>query len=169
MKMLIGGRPAGDGADVEVANPFDGSVVGTVPEATPEEVERALSVATEGASVMGRLPRVERAAVLARASDGIESRTGQLARTIAAESGKTVREAEGEVARAVQTFRVASEEARRFAGEVVPFDGAPTGTDRFGFFLRVPLGVVVAITPFNFPLNLAAHKVAPAIAAGNSV
>ncbi len=167
--MLIGGRPAGDGADVEVVNPFDGSVVGTVPEATPEEVERALSVAVEGAFVMRRLPRVERAAVLARASEAIESRTGQLARTIAAESGKTVREAEGEVARAVQTFRVASEEARRFAGEVVPFDGAPTGTDRFGFFLRVPLGVVVAITPFNFPLNLAAHKVAPAIAAGNSV
>jgi len=169
MKMLIGGRPAGDGADVEVVNPFDGSVVGTVPEATPEEVERALCVAVEGAFVMDRLPRVERAAVLARASDGIESRAGQLARTIAAESGKTVREAEGEVARAVQTFRVASEEARRFAGEVVPFDGAPTGTDRFGFFLRVPLGVVVAITPFNFPLNLAAHKVAPALAAGNSV
>ena len=167
--MLIGGGQAGDGADVEVLNPFDGSVVGTVPAATPEEVERALATAVEGASTMRRLPRVERAAVLARAADGIDSRADQLAETIAAESGKTVREAGGEVARAVQTFRVASEEARRLAGEVVPFDGAPTGTDRFGFFLRVPLGLVVAITPFNFPLNLAAHKVAPALAAGNSV
>ncbi|MFH1690562.1 MAG: aldehyde dehydrogenase family protein [Candidatus Eisenbacteria bacterium] len=167
--MLIGGRPVGDGPDVEVRNPFDGSVVGTVPEATEEEVELALSVATEGASVVGRLPRVERAAVLARAAELIESSGEQLTRTIASESGKTVREAEGEVGRAVQTFRVASEEARRLAGEVVPFDGAPTGRDRFGFYLRVPLGVIVAITPFNFPLNLAAHKVAPAIAAGNSV
>jgi acyl-CoA reductase-like NAD-dependent aldehyde dehydrogenase len=118
---------------------------------------------------MRRLPRVERAAVLARAAELIESRSDDLARTIAAESGKTIREAAGEVGRAVQTFRVSSEEARRLAGEVVPFDGAPTGGDRFGFYLRVPLGVVVAITPFNFPLNLAAHKVAPAIAAGNSV
>ncbi len=169
MKMLIGGTAAGDGAEVPVRNPFDGSVVDTAPAATPDEVERALCLAMEGASAMGRLPRVERVAVLARAADGIKLRAGQLARTIAEESGKTVREAEGEVARAVQTFRVASEEARRLAGELVPFDGAPTGTDRFGFFLRVPLGLVVAITPFNFPLNLAAHKVAPALAAGNSV
>ncbi len=167
--MLIGGSSVGDGPDVEVRNPFDGSVVGTVPEATEEEVELALSVAAEGASVMRRLPRADRAAVLARAAELIEARDEALTRTIASESGKTVREARGEVARAVQTFRVASEEARRLAGEVVPFDGAPTGRDRFGFYLRVPLGVIVAITPFNFPLNLAAHKVAPAIAAGNSV
>ncbi|MCK4408702.1 MAG: aldehyde dehydrogenase family protein, partial [Candidatus Eisenbacteria sp.] len=76
MKMLIGGRAAGDGADILVRNPFDGSVVGTVPAATPEEVERALCSAVEGASVMRRLPRVERAGILARAADGIQSRTG---------------------------------------------------------------------------------------------
>jgi len=169
MKMLIGGRSAGAGPEVEVTNPFDGAVVGTVPEATPAELEDALATAVRGAEIMRGLPRVERAAVLAGASEGLEARAEELARTIASESGKTLREASGEVARAVQTFRVASEEARRLAGEVVPFDGAPTGTDRFGFFLRVPLGVVVAITPLNFPLNLAAHKVAPALAAGNSV
>jgi acyl-CoA reductase-like NAD-dependent aldehyde dehydrogenase len=169
LKMLIGGRAAGSGPGVGVLNPFDGSVVGTVHEATEDEVELALSVAAEGASVMRKLSRFDRAGVLARASELIESRADALALTIASESGKTLREASGEVSRAVQTFRVASEEARRLAGEVVPFDGAPTGTDRFGFYLRVPLGVVVAITPFNFPLNLAAHKVAPAIAAGNSV
>ena len=169
MKMLIGGRAVGDGPEFKVLNPFDGAVVGTAHEATRQEIELALSVAAEGASVMRRFTRAERAAVLARASELIESRRETLARTIASESGKTIREAVGEVGRAVQTFRVASEEARRLAGEVVPFDGAPTGRDRFGFYLRVPLGVVVAITPFNFPLNLAAHKVAPAIAAGNSV
>jgi len=167
--MLIGGRPVGEGPECEVLNPFDGSVVDTVCEATEQETELALSTALEGASVMRRLPRVDRVAVLARASELIEGRAEGLARTIASESGKTLREAGGEVARAVQTFRVASEEARRLAGEVVPFDGAPTGRDRFGFYLRVPVGIVVAITPFNFPLNLAAHKVAPAIAAGNSV
>ena len=169
MKMLIGGRPAGEGLEFEVVNPFDGSVVDTAYEATEQEIETALSTASEGASVMRRLPRVDRAAVLSRASELIEGRAERLSGTIARESGKTLREAGGEVGRAVQTFRVASEEARRLAGEVVPFDGAPTGRDRFGFYLRVPLGVVVAITPFNFPLNLAAHKVAPAIAAGNSV
>jgi len=169
MKMLIGGKPVGSGAEIEVLNPFDGSVAGAVPAATSEEVELALAVSVEGAEVMRALPRVDRAAVLARASDGLAARSGDLALTIATESGKTLREATGEVARAVQTFKVAAEEARRLAGEVVPFDGAPTGKDRFGFFLRVPLGVVVAITPFNFPLNLAAHKVAPAIAAGNAV
>jgi glyceraldehyde-3-phosphate dehydrogenase (NADP+) len=169
MKMLIGGKAAGAGPEIEVLNPFDGSVIDTVPAATPAEVDEALDVAVKGAEIMSRWPRVERAAVLSKASDILAERSAELAVTIASESGKTVREASGEVGRAVQTFRVASEEARRLAGEVVPFDGAPTGKDRFGFFLRVPVGVVVAVTPFNFPLNLAAHKVAPAIAAGNSV
>jgi glyceraldehyde-3-phosphate dehydrogenase (NADP+) len=167
--MLIGGRSVAGNAMVEVHNPFDGSVVGLVPEATGEQIEEALSVALLGAASMAALPRVERAAVLQRASEEIARRSERLTRTIALESGKTLAEASGEVGRAVQTFRVASEEARRTAGEIVPFDGAPSGTDRFGFYLRVPLGVIVAITPFNFPLNLAAHKVAPAIAAGNAV
>lgn len=169
MDMLIGGRAVGGGRVLSVRNPFDGSVVGTVPEATALQVDEALAAAAEGARMMERLPRVERAAILSRTSDALEDRRESLALTISAESGKTVREARAEVGRAVQTFRVASEEARRLAGEVVPFDGAPTGTDRFGFTLRVPLGTIVAITPFNFPLNLAAHKLAPALAAGNSV
>jgi glyceraldehyde-3-phosphate dehydrogenase (NADP+) len=169
MKMLIGGRRVGDGAEIGVLNPYDGSVIDTVPEATPGEIETALSTAAEGARVMESLPRVERADILSLASATIAARSDRLSATIARESGKTLREAAGEVARAVETFRVSAEEARRLAGEVVPFDGAPTGRDRFGFYLRVPLGTVVAITPFNFPLNLAAHKVAPAIAAGNAV
>lgn len=169
MKMLIGGRQAGEGAAIDVLNPYDGSVIDTVPEATPSEVEAALAASVEGARVMESLPRAERAGILARASAAIDAGSERLSATIARESGKTLREASGEVSRAVETFRLAAEEARRLAGEVVPFDGAPTGRDRFGFYLRVPLGTVVAITPFNFPLNLAAHKVAPAIAAGNSV
>jgi glyceraldehyde-3-phosphate dehydrogenase (NADP+) len=167
--MFIGGRPVGSESTVEVRNPFDGSLVGLVPEATNEQLDEALSVAERGAELMAAVPRVDRSAILARTSGLIEERADGLAKLISLESGKTLREATGEVRRAVETFRVASEEARSLSGEVVPFDGAPTGTDHFGFFLRVPLGIVVAITPFNFPLNLAAHKLAPALAAGNSV
>jgi glyceraldehyde-3-phosphate dehydrogenase (NADP+) len=167
--MLIGGSSVSGTSTMEVLNPFDGSVVGCVPEATDGQLEEALSAAVRGAAVMAAVPRFERAAVLKRASDEIARRTEGLSRTIALESGKTLTEAAGEVGRAVETFRVASEEARRTAGEIVPFDGAPTGTDHFGFYMRVPLGVIVAVTPFNFPLNLAAHKVAPALAAGNAV
>lgn len=166
---MIAGRETGAQRTIEVTNPFNGEVVGTVPEATPEHVERALAASVDGAALMGRMSRFERAAILSRVSSVLEERVDDLGRLLASEVGKTIREAKGEVLRAVQTFAVASEEARRLAGEVVPFDGAPTGGDRFGFYLRVPVGVVVAITPFNFPLNLAAHKLAPAIAAGNAV
>jgi len=169
MNMLIGGREIAGEAAIDVQNPFDGSVIDTVPAATAEQVELALEVASRGAAVMERTTRFERAAILAKASALIEERSERLATLLASEVGKTIREARGEVSRAVQTFAVASEEARRLSGEIVPFDGAPTGGDRFGFYLRVPVGVVVAITPFNFPLNLAAHKVAPALAAGNAV
>ena len=167
--MLLAGRDVAGRSTIDVTNPFDGSIVGSVSEASAEHVQEALSAAAEGARLMEHMTRFERSSILARASDAIEARADQLAGILSREVGKTIREARGEVLRAVQTFAVASEEARRLAGEEVPLDGAPTGGDRFGFFLRVPVGIVVAITPFNFPLNLAAHKVAPAIAAGNAV
>lgn len=167
--MIVAGRSAGSDSVIEVENPFDGSVVDTVPSATPDQIEDALAGAEVGASRMEKLTRFERASILSRAAAIIESESEGLARCLAEEVGKTVREARGEVARAVETFTLSAEEARRLAGEVVPFDGAPTGGGRFGFYLRVPVGIVVAITPFNFPLNLSAHKIAPAIAAGNAV
>lgn len=167
--MLLGGDEVGGVRTIDVRSPYDGSVIDTVPAASAADVERALSIASSGAGAMRRTTRFERAAILSRASGLLAERSHDLARTLSREVGKTIREARSEVGRAVQTFAVASEEARRLAGELVPLDGAPTGGDRFGFFLRVPLGVVVAITPFNFPLNLAAHKVAPALGAGNAV
>lgn len=169
MRMLIGGRPADAPNRIDVLNPFDGSVIDTVPDADERSVAEALRCAERGARAMRNMPRAERASVLHRVSGMIERRSEELATLLCREVGKTIREARGEVARAVQTFRLSAEEARRLAGEVVPFDGAPSGTDRFGFTLRVPVGIVVAITPFNFPLNLAAHKVGPALAAGNAV
>lgn len=169
MNMLIAGKDVSTDSVIEVRNPYDGSVVDTVPAAGPDEVEAALEAAEAGASQMASLSRYERAAILSRVAALIEERSDDLTLLLAREVGKTMREARAEVLRAVQTFAVAAEEARRLAGEMVPLDGAPTGGDRFGFYLRVPVGIVVAITPFNFPLNLAAHKVAPALAGGNSV
>ncbi len=169
MRMLIGGEPAAAEHEFEVHDPYDGSLIDSVPLARERDVAAALDAAERGAALMEALPRVERAGILGRTAAAIERRTEELAALLSREVGKTVREARGEVARAVQTFVLSAEEARRLAGEIVPFDGAPTGTDRFGFTLRVPVGIVVAITPFNFPLNLAAHKVGPAIAAGNAV
>ncbi len=167
--MLIGGQEVEGERAIPVLNPFDGSEIDTVPAATEEQVDSALSTAVEGARVMERMSRFDRAEILARASRMVGDRIEELALTIASEVGKTIREARGEISRTVQTLAVSAEEARRLAGEVVPFDGAPTGKDRFGFYIRVPVGVIVAITPFNFPVNLAAHKIAPAFAAGNAV
>ncbi|MBD3368070.1 MAG: aldehyde dehydrogenase family protein [Candidatus Eisenbacteria bacterium] len=169
MRSIIAGRDQGSGPVLRVLNPRDGSVVEEVATVTRSEALSALEAAECGAAAMGSTSRYERAAVLRRAARLLEERAGAFAETLALEVGKTLGEAEGEVARAVETFTVSSEEARRLAGEIVPFDGAPTGAGRFGFAVRVPLGIVVAITPFNFPLNLAAHKVAPALAAGNAV
>ncbi|MCS7049900.1 MAG: aldehyde dehydrogenase family protein, partial [Verrucomicrobiae bacterium] len=134
-----------------------------------EDVERALERAVEGARVMAKMPAWERAQVLRRTADSIEREAEQWARTITLEEGKPIQEARVEVARAVETLRLSAEEARRIHGETVPLDAVSTGVGRFGFTLRVPCGVVVAISPFNFPLNLCVHKVGPAIAAGNAV
>jgi acyl-CoA reductase-like NAD-dependent aldehyde dehydrogenase len=150
-------------------NPFDDSFIESVSSVTPPEAISAIDVAGRGAAVMESMPRHERARILRDAADLIGERSEELAGLLAREVGKTLPEARGEVARAEQTFIVASEEARRLTGEIIPFDGAPTGGGRFGFAIRVPLGTVIAVTPFNFPLNLAAHKVAPALAAGNAV
>jgi len=169
VRMLIGGEPRGTDREFEVLDPYDGSVIDSVPHAGAEDVADALDAAVRGAALMEAMPRVERTAVLSRTAAAIEARAEELVGLLCREVGKTVREARGEVARAVQTFTLSAEEARRLTGEMIPFDGAPTGKDRFGFALRVPVGIVVAITPFNFPLNLAAHKVGPAIAAGNAV
>lgn len=150
---------------VTVTNPYTGDAIGEVPLCGPVQVDLAC---THAAEVFRRdeLPQHERAAVLDRAAHLIEQRRDELARTIALEAGKPVTTARGEAARAVDTFTFAAVEARRLGGEVVPLEASASGTGRLGLALRVPAGVVAAISPFNFPLNLVAHKLAPAIAAG---
>lgn len=154
------------GSDViEVRSPFDGEVIGTVPACGPGEVDRAVAAAN-AALAAGPLPAWRRAEILDAAARLIAERQEWFARTIAEEAAKPIKTARVEVQRAVSTFTFASVEARKLAGEMVPMDASAVGEQKLGFTLRVPVGVVGAITPFNFPLNLVAHKVAPAIAAG---
>jgi acyl-CoA reductase-like NAD-dependent aldehyde dehydrogenase len=154
---------------IEVLNPFDGSLVDTVPRATAEDVETALTAAVMGAAAMRELSAYQRYQILHRASELMVQRQQQLGRIISQEEGKLFREGQLEVLRAAETMEISAEEAKRLSGEVLPLDAASAGKGKLGFTLRVPCGVVVAITPFNFPLNLVCHKVGPALAAGNAV
>ncbi len=169
MRMYVAGQWIDTEKKIDVLNPYDGSVVDTVPRADLGDVDRALGSAVRGAKSMAKLPGYDRHRILKKAADLIEARTEEFARTITLEEGKNLAESRFEVSRSVQTLTLSAEEAKRLHGETVPFDGAPGAAGKFGFTLRVPCGVVVAITPFNFPLNLVSHKVGPALAAGNAV
>ena len=169
MKMFIGGEWFDKTATIEVKNPFDGSVVDTVPRGETADVDTALAGAAQGARIMRKVPGYERFQMLRKAAELMDERLEDLARTISLEGGKVIGEARFEASRAVQTMELSAEEAKRLGGEVLPLDGGVGVVGKMGFTLRVPCGVVVAITPFNFPLNLVCHKVGPALAAGNAV
>ncbi len=149
-----------------VINPYDGSVVGNVPQFTQDEVSAAISRATAAAPVMAAMPAHQRGAILNKAAQIIASQATELGSLMASENGKPMKYARGEALRAVDTFNFAADEARRLHGETIPLDASSGGVGKMGYYVRVPVGVVGAITPFNFPLNLSAHKIAPAIAAG---
>jgi acyl-CoA reductase-like NAD-dependent aldehyde dehydrogenase len=171
MQMLIAGAwvNSSNRESIAVLNPYDNTEIDTVPRATAGDIGRALAFALEGAKRMRKIPGYERYQMLMKAARLMEERAEDLARTITLEEGKILAESRVEVARAVETIIGSAEEAKRLGSEVVPLDGAPGTGNRFGFTLRMPCGVVLAITPFNFPLNLVCHKVGPALAAGNSV
>ena len=169
MKMFIGGEWADKDDKLDVLNPFDGRVVDTVPKATPEDVARAVATAEQGAAIMRDMPAYERYQILHKASRIMEERLDDLGRTITLEEGKILPESLGEAARSLETITLSAEEAKRLTGETLGLDGASNGAGKFGFTLRIPVGIVAAITPFNFPLNLVCHKVGPALAAGNAV
>jgi acyl-CoA reductase-like NAD-dependent aldehyde dehydrogenase len=153
-----------DTRQIEVRSPFDGSVVGTVPAQTAKDVDAACRRAA--AALERGWPQHERIRALEVAAELVRERNEELARTIALEAGKPIRTARVEAARCVDTLCIAAAEGRRLGGEVIPMGATASGAGRVGFALRVPIGVVAAISPFNFPLNLVAHKLAPAIAAG---
>ena len=169
MKIFLAGNWIDKPKKIEVRNPFDNAVFETVPRADAEDLEKGLAYAERGAKVMAKLSSYERWKILRKAADMIAARNEELGKLISQEEGKIIAEGRGEANRAVETMMGSAEEAKRLQGETVPLDADPTGKNKFGFTLRVPCGVVAAIAPFNFPLNLVAHKVGPALAAGNSV
>ena len=166
-KLLVGGNWVETGSWIEVTSPYDGAVVGRVPEAGADETRRALDAAEK--AMLDPRPAHERAAILDRVADALADRHDEVARTISAEAGKPMKAARVEASRAVSTYTMAAVEARKLAGDVVPMDASPAGVGKLALTLRQPIGVVGAISPFNFPLNLVAHKIAPALAAGCAV
>src|SRR5918911_1636289 len=167
--LLIGGEWRATAQTREVRSPYDSELLANFSVASEAEVEEALAAAVRAAAEMRELPRHRVAESLRAVADGIRARAEEFARTIATEAGKPIKSARAEVGRGVMTFTHASEEARRFAGEVIPLDGQSTGAGRAGWTERFPRGVILGITPFNFPLNLVAHKVAPALASRNPI
>jgi glyceraldehyde-3-phosphate dehydrogenase (NADP+) len=169
MKMLLNGEWVDREEKIEVHDPFDHSVIDTVPSSTSGDVETALEAAVRGFAVSRKMTVYEKAQVLFRTASIVSENLEDFAQVIAREGSKTIREARKEASRCVNTLTVSAEESKRILGETIPFDSFPGGEKRRGYYYRFPIGVVLAITPFNDPLNLVAHKLGPAIAAGNSV
>ena len=167
--ILLGGQILKTGNTFEVKSPFDGALVAVVHRAGPAEIERAIADATKAFAVTRKIPSWKRAQILQAIAAKIGERREELAQTIALEAGKPIKTARIEVDRAMFTFAIAAEETKRIYGEIVPLDWLPGLERREAHVRRVPLGPVAGITPFNFPLNLVSHKVAPALAAGNPV
>lgn len=162
---LLNGRDLLAEATSEVRSPYDGSPVGAVPACTTEDIDAAVAVALERHR-RGAPPAHERAAVLDRAAALLRERSEEFAASISSESAKPITTAEVEVERAIDTLRFSAAVARTLTGEMIPVEASAAGVGKLGFALRVPIGVVGAISPFNFPLNLVCHKIAPAVAAG---
>ncbi len=166
---LIGHRWKESATAVPVINPFTGQVLAEVCQAGKAEADEAMQESVAACEAMRRLPAHARAQALDMIANGLFIRREEMARLITAEAGKPITDARREVDRGIHTFRVAAEEAKRVQGEVIPLDVAPGSDGKVGIVRRFPIGPILGITPFNFPLNLVAHKVAPALAAGNPI
>ena len=165
--LLIGGEHVETGDWTEVSSPFSGDVVGRIAKGGAAEAQRAVDAAAR--AMESPLPAHERARILDAVAHLLEERQEEAAQIISAEAGKPLKAARVEAQRAISTYTFAAVEARKLAGEVVPMDASPAGEGKLAFTLRQPIGIVGAISPFNFPLNLVAHKIAPALAAGCAV
>ena len=166
--MFLNGKRIVRGRTIDVINPYNDEVVAAVGAAGPDEVREAVAIAQQGFDLLRRMGAGERAKILELTAQDMLARRDDFGRAIALESGKTINEARGEVDRAANTMKLSALAAMKLCGETVRFDLAgPSSTA--GYYTRVPLGIVLAITPFNFPLNLSCHKIGPALAAGNAV
>lgn len=167
--LYIGGQSVEAATYEPLHAPYSGEQLAEVASATAEEAEKAIAAAAQASAGMRRMPAHQRSAILYQLSVLLAQRKEEAARIIALEAAKPITAARAEVDRTVETYRFAAEEAKRLTGETVPMDAAAGGEGRIGYTVRHPLGVIGAITPFNFPMNLVAHKVGPAIAAGNAI
>ncbi len=167
--MLLNGQWVDKTEKINVYDPFDNSLIDTVPAADEKDACLAIDAAVKGFEVSKKLTIKQKADILYKAADYIKNHFDDFATTIARESSKTIKEAKKETGRCINTLIISAEEAKRLQGETIPFDSFTGGEKRLGYYYRFPIGVVLAITPFNDPLNLVAHKLGPAIAAGNSV
>lgn len=165
-KLFIGGKWVDTGSSLDVVNPYNNEIIAKVCVALDKDVQTALEAASKAKKEMANLFAVKRGEILDKLTSLIERDKDEIAEIISLESGKGITFAKGEVQRSIETFKFSSDEARRLSGELIPLDASKSGLNRFGYYKRYPVGVVAAITPFNFPLNLVAHKVGPAIAAG---
>jgi glyceraldehyde-3-phosphate dehydrogenase (NADP+) len=166
---LVGGERRFSAERVEIRSPYDQQVVGVVSYASARDVEEAIARAASAFETTRRLPSYARAEVCRRVASELTARKEELAELITLEAGKPIRDARTEVTRAITTFTVAAEEAKRMGGELLPLDWLSGSENRWAIVRRFPIGPILGITPFNFPLNLVAHKVAPALASGNPI
>jgi len=167
--MLIDGKWRPSASDYEVADPYRGTLVARAPRSTRADVDAAVAAAAAAKREAASVPGFQRAALLRRAGDLAAERREELAGAITRETGKALKDARAEVDRSLDTIALSAEEAIRIEGEHVPLEGTTAGAGKLALLLRFPVGVVAAITPFNAPINLATHKIAPALAAGNTV
>jgi len=166
LPMIIGGQKVYKEEKIDVIYPYTLEKVGEVPKGSPEDVEKAIEKAKTGLKRLKELSSYEKYKILMKVAQLLEERKEEFAKTVVYEVGKTIREARTEVERCINTIIFSAEEAKRIEGEYVYVDASPNGKGKKGFYFREPAGIVSAITPFNFPLNLTAHKIAPSIAAG---
>ncbi|MGM8365893.1 aldehyde dehydrogenase family protein [Virgibacillus sp. W0181] len=168
-KMLIGGEWTSKSEKIEVFNPETNQVIGTIPNSTGEDMEKAIQKAKEAKEKNGMLPVHRRIDILQKAADLVNDRSESFANIIALEGSKTITEARAEVGRTVRILQMSAEEARRINGETISFDQVPGSENREGYYKYYPVGIIGAITAFNDPLNLVAHKIGPALAASNYI
>lgn len=168
-KMFLAGKWVTRDRTITVTNPENNEAIATVPAASKEDMLEAVQAAKKGAVVSAKLPVFKRIEIIQRAADFIEEQQEDFAVTIALEGSKTIREARKEVARCIQTLRISAEEGRRLEGKTIPFDQSSGNENRLGYYSLFPIGIIGAITPFNDPLNLVAHKIGPAVASGNAI
>ncbi|WP_209122889.1 aldehyde dehydrogenase family protein [Alkalihalobacillus sp. BA299] len=168
-KMFLAGKWVDRDRTITVTNPGNNEAIATVPAATKEDMLEAIHAAKRGAEISAKLPVFRRIEIIQSAASYIEEEKEDFAVTIALEGSKTIREARKEVERCIQTLRISAEEGRRLEGKTIPFDQSSGNENRLGYYSLFPIGIIGAITPFNDPLNLVAHKIGPAIASGNAI